>query len=134
MARFIDMHKRPLLQALGKTVVLVLRDIAVRLVYQFEGPPQTAGPVHVRIDRRMIVQVLAVIDCGLLDFIDGVVDFVNGFLFLLAELPTRGTPLQLCPRISKIGKRAKICRMIFSGCRAGAYDCGTHRQYAHGQN
>jgi hypothetical protein len=86
----VDVLEGALLKTLGESVVFFLRDIVVSFVEQFDRAVQAAGPVHAGIDGRVIVDVFAVIDGGFLDFRDGVVDFVNGFLFLLAQFPAVG--------------------------------------------
>jgi hypothetical protein len=42
---------------------------------QFQRFVQTTAPVQVCVNGNVIVQILAVVDRGLLDFIDGLVDF-----------------------------------------------------------
>jgi hypothetical protein len=59
----------------------------------------------------MIVQILSVIDGSFLDFVDGVIDFVDGFLFLFLEFPAIGA-LQMSARVAKIGERMQIRRML----------------------
>jgi hypothetical protein len=61
---------------------------------------QAARPIHVRIDFLVMVYVLAVVNRGVLDFINGVVNFVNGFLFLFASPPPK------CARASRKSERA----------------------------
>ena len=82
----VDMFQGAMLETLSKCVVLFLGNVAMGFVDQFEGAVKTAGPIHVRVDRRMIIKVLAVVDGSLLDLIDGVIDIVNGFPFLLTQL------------------------------------------------
>jgi hypothetical protein len=83
----VDVFEGAPLQALRERVVLLLSNVPMGLVDQLEGAVKAAGPIHSGIDRRMMVEVLAVVDGSLLDFVDGLVDFVNGFPFLLAEFP-----------------------------------------------
>lgn len=80
---FVDVLESALLKALGEAVVFVTGDVVVRFVEQFEGVAKTASPLQVGVDRRMFVNVLAILDGSLLDLCDGVFDFVDGFLFLL---------------------------------------------------
>jgi len=85
---FVDVHDGARLQALGEAVVLFLGDVAMGFVDEFEGAMKAAAPVHVGVDRRVIVEVFSVVDGGFFDFLDGFVDFVDGFGFLLAEFAT----------------------------------------------
>ena len=70
---FVDVPKSALLEALSESVVL------------FVGAAQAARVVETGVNRRMVVQILAVIDRGLLDFVDRLIDRVDGFLFLVAK-------------------------------------------------
>jgi len=74
----------------------------MRLIEQFQGAMQAAGPRETGVHRRMIVQILAVVDARLLDFGDGVVDFMDGLLFLVAQLAAIGT-LQMGAGVAQIG-------------------------------
>ena len=81
----VDVTKSALLQALGRAVVFLMGDVLVGLFQELLGAVQAAGMVEAGIYRRMIVQVFAVIDGSLLDFIDGLIDGVNGLFFLVTE-------------------------------------------------
>ena len=81
----VDVSRRALLQALRVAVVLFAGDVLVGLFEQVLGAVQAARVVETSINRRMVVQILAVIDRGFLDFVDCVVDRVDGFLFLVAK-------------------------------------------------
>jgi len=83
----VDVFEGAPLQALREPVVLLFSYVVMGLVDQLEGAAKAAVPIHMGIDRRMIVEVLAVVDGSPLDFVDGFIDFVNGFPFLLAEFP-----------------------------------------------
>ena len=83
MVGLVNVAHRPLLQALRKLVVLFSRYILMRLVQKLQRSVQPPGPVQVGINRRMIVQILPVIDCSLLDFPDGCVDFMDGVFFFV---------------------------------------------------
>ena len=87
----IDVDEGALLQALREAVVFFLRDILMRLIEQLQGAMQAAVPGHVGVHGRMIVQILAIVDRGFFDFVDGFIDLVNGFLFLVAQFAAIGT-------------------------------------------
>jgi len=98
----VNVQNRTLLEALCEAVVLFLANVAMRLIEQFQGAMQAAGPRETGVHRRMIVQILAVVDARLLDFGDGVVDFMDGLLFLVAQLAAIGT-LQMGAGVAQIG-------------------------------
>jgi hypothetical protein len=111
MMRLVDVLQSTLLEALGEGIVFFLGDVAVSFVDELECPVQAAAPIKVRVDRWIIVEVLSVIDRGFLDLFNGVVDFVNGFLFLFSQLPAVRA-LQVSPRLPEIGERVQIGRML----------------------
>jgi hypothetical protein len=84
----VDVPKSALLEALGEVVVLFAGDILVRFFEQFLGAVQAAGVVEAGVNRRMLIQIFAVVDRRFLDFVDGVIDGVDGFLFLMAKFAT----------------------------------------------
>ena len=97
----VDVLEGALLETLCGGVVFFLRDVVVSFVEQFDGAAQAARPVHASIDRRVIVDIFSVVDGGFLDFGDGVVDFVDGLLFLLAQFPAVGA-LQMSAGLAQI--------------------------------
>ena len=56
----------------------------------------------------MIVEVLAVINGGTFDFIDGRINPLDGFHFVLRLLPVAGAMLQHPPGGAQIGERVQI--------------------------
>ena len=109
--RLVDVLQRTVTQALREAVVLFLGNVVVGLVEQFEGAVETAPPIHVGIDGRMVVYVLAVIDGRSLDFANGFVDFVNGVLFLLAQRAAIWT-FEVRSGVTQIGESMQIGRML----------------------
>lgn len=124
LVRLVDVLKSALLKALGEGIVFFLGDIVVGFVDEFEGTVETAAPVEASVNRRMIVQVLAVVDGGLLDFVDGFIDFVNGFLFLVTQFAAIGT-LEMGARVTEVRQSVKICRMVSRRLRL----CGNGRSH-----
>jgi hypothetical protein len=59
----------------------------------------------------VVFNVLAVIECGALDFIDGVVNLFNGGALFRVQSATVGA-LQVCSRIPQIGKGVQVSRML----------------------
>jgi len=73
-----------LLQALGKAVVFFMSDVLMSLLQELLGAVQASNMVQPSVNRRMVVQVFAVVDGRLLDFGNRVVDGMNGFFLLMA--------------------------------------------------
>src|SRR5271163_1933269 len=101
-----------LLEALGIRVVLFFAAIRDRAIDEFLGFVQPAGPIEVRIDRRMVGDVLAVINRGRFDFFDGIVDFVDGGLFLLVEFAAAGALFNQGAGGTQVGQRVQIVRVL----------------------
>ena len=110
MMRLFDVIQRPLLQPLRKAIVLFARDIVVGLVNQFKSAMQAAGPVESGVNRRVLVQVLAIINRSPLDLANGLVDLMDRPLFLFAQFPVVGA-LQMGSCVAQIGQSMQIGRM-----------------------
>jgi len=109
--RFVDVLESAYLETLRESVVFFLRNVVVSLVDELESPVETAAPIETRVNGSMIVQVLAIVDGGLLDFVDGFIDVVNGFLFLITEFAAIGA-LEMGARVTEIGQGVKIRWMV----------------------
>jgi hypothetical protein len=51
----VDVAKSALLEPLGETIVFFTGDIVVSFVEKFDGAMETAGPVEMSVNRRMVV-------------------------------------------------------------------------------
>src|SRR5580692_5997940 len=109
--RLVDVAKGARLEAVGKAIVFFFGDVAMRLVEQFGCAMQTAAPVEVRVDGRMIVNILSVFDGGAFDFVDGLIDFANGDSLLFTQFATIGT-LQMSASVTKVGQGVKVRGML----------------------
>ena len=98
----VDVFQRAVLQPLSEAVIFIFGHVMVRLVEQFQSTVETAAPVHVGIDRWVIVQVLVVVDRRSLDLRDGSVNFLDGFDFLLLAFSAAGA-LQMSSGVAEIG-------------------------------
>ena len=95
-------------------------------VEQFDGSVQAAGPIEMRVDGHVIVDILAIIDRGALDFKDGGIDFLDSLAFLFSALATIGT-FEVGARIAQIGQSMQICGVLATrSSRSGGY-CGVDR-------
>lgn len=108
---FVDVLKRSIPETPNGGVIFFSGDVIVSLIQKFLRTPKAARAVHSRIDRRMIVQVLAVVNRGTLDFIDGFVDLVDGVLFLLVHVMSGNQVLQMCASVPQISKCVQVCWM-----------------------
>ncbi len=70
------------LQASRVGIVLFLAAIRVGALEKLFGAMEASAPRQLRVNRRVVARAFAVINRSRLDFVNGVVDFVNcGFLF-----------------------------------------------------
>ena len=83
---FVDVKKSAIAKTPNGGVIFFSGDVIVSLVQKFLRTTESARAVHSRIDRRMIAQVLAVVNRGTLDFVDSFVDLVYGVLLLLVHV------------------------------------------------
>jgi hypothetical protein len=109
--RFVDVPDGAIAQTTHRRVIFFTGDIVVRFVQQFQRAMIAAGAFHVRIDRRVIVQILAVINGSPLDFVDGFVNLFDGVLFFFVHVMGGSQVLQVSARVPQVGKRMQVCRM-----------------------
>ena len=76
--RFVDVFQSAQLQTLSEGLVLLFGDVVVGFVHQLQRAVKRPGPIRASVDRRVVVQILSVIDGGLLDFGDRGIDFLYG--------------------------------------------------------
>jgi hypothetical protein len=109
---FVDMMEGAIAQAADGRIIFFAGDIVVGLVEQFQRTVEAASAVHVGVDRRMVVQVLAVINRGMLDLPDGLIDLVDGVLFFAVHMFGVRQLTQMGARMSQIGQRMQVGRMF----------------------
>jgi hypothetical protein len=109
--RLIDVVDGAIAQAAHGRIIFFTGNIIVRLVEQFQRAMKAASAIHVRVDRRMVVQVLAVIDGGVFDFPNSFVNLVDGVLFLPVLVCGVGPLAQVSARVPEIGERVQVGRM-----------------------
>jgi hypothetical protein len=85
------------------------------LTQQVAGLMQVAGPGEVRVDRFVFVDVLAVVDGSLLDFVDGLVDFFDGLMLFDVNGAAVGTMLEMGAGVPQIRKSVEVCGMLALG-------------------
>jgi len=109
--RAVDVFQGAMTQSVSKPVVLFFREVTMCLVEQFERSVITACVSKVRIDWRMIVQILPVINRGALNFADGLVDLGDGVFFLAVHMTGVGLMLQMSTRMAQVSQRVQVSRM-----------------------
>ncbi len=99
--RAIDVPDRPIPPTLGVAVVLFAGDVCARLAQILQRLVDSAGMVRTLIDRRMIVQILAIVVCGLLEIADGGIDLTYRFNLVGGLRPVARTVLDepACGRV-----------------------------------
>jgi hypothetical protein len=126
---FIDVVQGSITKTAYGRVIFFSGNVVVSFIQKFHGAVEAAGPVHMRIDRRVIVQVLAVVNRGPLDFVDGFVDLVNGvFLFFIHVMSGRQV-FEMSASVAEISESMQVSRMP-SGF-VGECECGTESHHKH---
>ena len=101
MVGAIDMADHAVTQPARFGIIFFFLDIVMSLVQKLAGIMQASDPGFVRVNGRMISNVLAIVNCGVFDFFDGVVDFCYGGALFSMQCTSIGA-FQVCPRISQI--------------------------------
>jgi hypothetical protein len=127
--RLIDVMNGAIAQSADGGIIFLAGDIVVRFVEQFEGAVKAAFAIHVGIDRRMVFQILAIVDGGVLDFANGFVDLFNRSLFFIIDAIGRRELAQMSSRVTKVGERVQIRRM--AAWFVGEGKCGAHGDKKH---
>ncbi len=125
VVRFIDVLQGATTQPVGKTVIFLFRDVVMCPIEQFERFAIAAPAVNVRINRRMVIQILAIIDRSALDLVDCFVDLGDGVIFFPIHPAGPCPALQMSARVAKIGEGMQVGRMP-SGF-VGKGQCGANR-------
>lgn len=139
VVRAIDVLQRAMTQAVRENVVLFLGEVAMRFIEEFEGAMIAASATEVRVNGGMIVQILAVVNGGALDFGDGLVDLDDGVFFFTVHAAGVSLACEMSPRVAKVGEsvevggmspwliskaeRGKQCQ---AECDCGAMSCDLH--------
>ena len=111
VVRFVDVAESAIAQTAHGWIVFFAGDIIVRLVEQFQSTVIAAAVSHVCIDRRMVIQILAIVNGSVLDFSDGFVDLGDGVVFFPIHAAGRSQAFQMSARMAQVGERVQVCRM-----------------------
>jgi hypothetical protein len=115
MMRAVNVHDYAIPQAACCWVIFRVLDIAMSLVQEFAGIMQASHPRPVSVHGGVVFDVLAVVNCSALDFVNGVVNFFNSGALFGVQSATIGA-LQVRPRIAQVGKGVQVSGML--GLRA----------------
>jgi len=109
--RFVDVMKGAVPKPTYGWIIFFAGDVIVSFIQQFHRAVKAAGAIHASIDRRMIVQILAVVNRSPLDFLDGFVNLINRVLFFLVHVMGGSQVFQMRARVPQIGQGVQVCRM-----------------------
>jgi hypothetical protein len=126
--RLVDVFQGALLQTPGGGVIFFAGDVIVRSVQELNGAAQAAVPIQAGIDRRVVIDVFSVVDCSFLDLGDGIVNFVDGLLFLLAQLPTI-VAIEVSSSVAQVAESMKVSWMFTLGRRFRGGVRGNKKQH-----
>ena len=107
----VNMPNHAVTQSARFGIIFFFLEIVMSLVQKLAGIMQASDPGIVRVNRRAVRNVLAVVECGTPDFVDGVVDFFYGGALFSMQRASVGA-LQMCPRIPQVGKGVQVRRML----------------------
>jgi hypothetical protein len=107
----VNMPNHAVTQSARFGIIFFFLEIVMSLVEKLAGIMQASDPGIVRVNRRAVRNVFAVVECGTLDFVDGVVDFFYGGALFSMQRASVGA-LQMCPRIPQVGKGVQVRRML----------------------
>src|SRR5271154_7447975 len=100
------------LQAPGFGIVFFLGHVAMSLVQKIAGLMQVSGPGDIGVNVNVIVDIFVVVDGSFLDFIDGVIDFLDGGLFFGVKSAVVGAFLQMGTSVSQVRKSMQVSGML----------------------
>ncbi|MGA7927150.1 MAG: hypothetical protein WCA20_14295 [Candidatus Sulfotelmatobacter sp.] len=122
--RFVDVMEGAIPQTAHRRVIFLASDIIVSFIEQLKRAVIAAGAIHLSIDRRMVVQILAIVNRSLLNLANGFVDLVDGALFFFVHVMGRSQVLQVGTRVPQVAKGMQVRRMSpwFVGKAQGGAD------------
>jgi hypothetical protein len=104
-------------------IIFFAGDVIVSSVEQFHRAMKAASAVHSCIDGRVIIQVLAVVNCGALNFFDGSINLFNGVLFFFVHVMGGSKVLEMGAGVAEIGECVQVGGM--PSRFVGETNCGT---------
>ena len=132
MVRIVNVSQRPLLQALRRLVIFLLRDVLVCPVQKLQRMSQSPAPIQIGIHWRVIVYVFAVVNRRLLDLFDGRFDLMHSLILFVAQLASV-VMLQISASRTQICQCVQIRRVPALGKCTAATERKKQRKY-HSRN
>jgi len=130
--RFVDVAEGAIAQTAHGGIIFFAGDIIVRLVEQFQSAVIAASASYVRIYRRMVIQILAIINRGALDLSDGFVDLLDGVIFFSIHAARPCSSLQVSARVAQVGERVQVGRMPSGFIGEGQRGAGSNKEQEYG--
>ena len=93
-------------------IVLFTRHIRVHFAQQLQRLMQAAAAIVRRVHRRMILDILAVIDGGVLDLTDRSINFRNGDIFMSTDRRIAGSMLFHPARRAQVRQGVQVERVL----------------------
>jgi hypothetical protein len=122
---FVDVMQGAIPKPTDARVIFFACNVIVRFIQQFHGAAEAAGAVHAGIDRWMIVQILAIVNRGVLDLLNGAVNFRDGVFFFFIHVMSGGWVFQMSACVTEIGECVQVSGMSsrFVGKSSGGAKC-----------
>ena len=130
--RLVDVLQGTMTQAMGKAVIFLLFDVMTGRVEQFQGAMITASASHVVVDGRMVIQILAIINRGVLDLCDRLVDLRDGVIFFSIHPAGPCPTLQMSARVAEVGESVQVGRMSPGIIREGHGGTDSNQKHDYG--
>jgi hypothetical protein len=130
--RFVDVAEGAIAQTAHGRIIFFAGDIIVRLVEQFQGTVIAASVAHVGINRRMVIQILTIVNRSTLDFSDGFVDLGDGVIFFSIHPAGPCSALQMSTGVAQVGERVQVCRMSPRFIGEGQRSAGSNKKQEYG--
>jgi hypothetical protein len=108
----VDVVEDASLEAAGIGIVFFMGYVLMGFAQEVAGLVQMAAPREMSVDRFVFVDILAVVDGSLLDFVDGLVNFLDGLMLFDVDGTAVGTMLEMSASVPQIGKSVEIGGML----------------------
>jgi hypothetical protein len=130
--RFVDVVDGSIAQTAHGGIIFFAGNIIVRLVEQFQGAVIAASACDVGIDRRMVIQILAIVNRSVLDLSDSFVDLGDGVIFFSIHTAGPGSALQMSAGVTQVGERVQVGRMPPRFIGEGQRGAGSNEEQEYG--
>ncbi|HLN22754.1 MAG TPA: hypothetical protein VK558_02090 [Patescibacteria group bacterium] len=108
----VDMLQRHLLQAVDGGIIFLAVNVGLDLFQQFDGAMQAIAFVLASIDRRVIVDVFAIVDRRFFNLPNRRADLLQGHVFMSADGGVARTMIDQPIGGAQIAQRMKVSRVL----------------------